>query len=290
MNLFRRKGSGLSASGIRFPGKVWRLLADPWRSQLVVEVREAQWAGYFWLPLEGRIPREVKKTDLMIPAEGPEMAMAFFVGGLLMLQGYQEMGLPVHKGVFAYAVPEGTLKWSEPALRFKGLSEEGVVLESVNPFEGRLEIRDFESGEVLKRESELDAVVVDQQVATFAEKGQDAYGWPERYLAETETFSELKKEWGLESAVIQIEQLEYEGFRLLAWVERGEAGKGFRQHLLVSAGSPDQIVWEDLILDNVETISRDSFFRFHDTILYVKGSHELCLWVHPESQRRRKGR
>lgn len=108
-----------------FPATIWQVRPDPLGGGLAVEVRDGpeKRATFFWLDLS-----DVSLRPLSLSLPDPWWVTLYACWqGHLILQGYQEPGLPLPQGIYVYDLADGRLRWSDPQRRCAGLTPDALL-------------------------------------------------------------------------------------------------------------------------------------------------------------------
>ena len=178
----------------------------------------------------------------------------------LYVHGYQDPGLPVTRGCYAYDVVSGNPLWEYPMHDFVGQTETGVVLKDNR---GTYHTVDRMTGATLSSGSESPDIAM----RNWNTQRSTAYHSPTIWIEQSEAFQHwqqaLKKQFSLIIAY-QIEQIDFQDATFLYVYEKGE-GKGLIGYLI---HWPHHDAPEILLQHKVSGLSTASFF-IHENMLAV---------------------
>ncbi len=131
-------------SRFHFPGKVWKMEVQPAEKVLAIEVRSAATDNPgFWVQ---RLDTYVAEPQLVVEGGNLWEHLAGYSNGVLVIQGYQEPGLPLPQGIKVFEVKTGKLRWEDPLRTFRHINGE-KILAVTNGMTVRYEELDLKDGQ-----------------------------------------------------------------------------------------------------------------------------------------------
>ncbi len=247
-------------SSTNFDSSIWKILFDMKRHLLAVEVRnkEEKKVSYYLVQLPSG------KTYPILISHTWWAGLLDFYDGILLLHGYENEGLPIHKGIFAYDAMNGHLLWKEEEASLKQSFVEGILTQEGQSI-------GWKDGGLLDRPS--------QTFTPLEEIKSGGRHFPSLYLAGSRLFEEWRTpiEDFLKSPIIaQLALLDLYGHTYLQTYS-GNLGKSLTGHWLSYSSQHkefsviDQVPLKALLLDA---------FHVEEPLLFYMPSSNSIAWQH----------
>lgn len=183
--------------------------------------------------------------------------------------------MPIHRGIYAYSQHDGRPCWQAPDLRYAGATAEGIYAVPPNATKAEGKLLDPATGQVLREEA-VDGAAIDrwqnQQYAPLHfpdmvnEQTGDLAGYAQLVARTTghQPYGQIEHwSWG-EEPVLQA---------LSYYIQREDNKLDNRIAVLYNG----QLAYDELMLSAADGFGIDTFFLYHQTLIYVHEQQTLHL-------------
>jgi hypothetical protein len=237
-----------------FNGVIWRIVIDALTGTIFVEVRNEQ-----------------DKT-VTFSALNPECAVVYFkqlvtderwltgieaaYDGVLLLHYFQTESDPTHKGLLAIEAAEGKTLWSNYNYAFDHLTAHGPVVYDTRLQPRKLFLADIKTGAT---QSRYESSIHKELVSEILLPGMvDPNSLPDNLLRQ-KPFGNM------------VHYLDYNNFRIVS-LHASNAGQLTQSVFIFSEG---ELVYEDLLNQNIKKIQPEAFMMHKNQLIYIKNKAEL---------------
>jgi len=244
---------------------IWRVMPDHARTSLAIELRsrENKIVRFLYLDLN-------KKTQIPIHIDSEWWKGLLEVhNGIVLLHGYENPGLPVHQGIFAYNMEKEEPAWQMDLARYEALTEDTV---KTTEHTGETKYYSLSTGEKLEQPPDAEAF------ASFNKEKNDTLLFPKVIIDGHERFlhhyQEINKAWGIKPE-LHIDFLEYQNHRVFNFYHKNKEGKWNQELGILTKGKSTLHCRTG---ENLKGLSLDPFFIFQGYLIWIEGVNCLsCL-------------
>ncbi len=236
----------------QFNGIIWRMEIDEGTDIVYLEIRHPEDKLVTFAAVN--LASEVTQFENITTPERWLTGIESAFGGVLLLHGYQGENAPVHKGLTAIGT-NGKILWSNYSLSFDHLTINGPVTFAA---------------QIQPRKLFLTDVITGLTIRPYNMEQDRGY-------ENSVVYPQLTNSGGLnftlpvESYNGVVHYLTYNNYRIVSL--HTLAGGQLKQYLYVWAF--DDLVYEDLLNENIQKMQPEAFIRYKNQIIYIKNKTEL---------------
>jgi hypothetical protein len=181
------------------------------------------------------------------------LGLDFTFNGIAYYHGYENEFSPVQKGIIAFDVSKQMILWQNFSVGVQQFSKSGIVVFDPKIFPRNFQLLNFNTGELISKINNQDLAhhaILDNQI--FLPETNDA----EVIWETTQT-------------------LQYKNYRIISFYHT--EGEKTNQYLEVYKN--ENLIFKDLIHLDIQKLSFDTFFLWHDHLIYIKNKSEILTYL-----------
>jgi hypothetical protein len=244
--------------GQSFPGTVWKVSADPRQACLGVEIRQMdrRQVRFYGLWLDKASPsiREIEHVEAWW------CGMEGVADGMLYIHGYAEPGLPVTKGLHAYGVRDGGMRWQLADCYPRDVQGGGIKVQR----QGEIQWLDFHRGTEIR------------EPATGASLGDEVCRFPALVSAEAPAFThweQLLSRYFDTVRGAQLHHLKVDARDIICHYEKAETGWDLR----LSVWEGERLLDDYDLQRHASGYRLDPFFQYRGWLIATRELDALLL-------------
>ncbi|MEM0998062.1 MAG: DUF4905 domain-containing protein [Bacteroidota bacterium] len=248
----------------KFPFRIWKVRPDPHSDDVALELRnqadkQVSYATIRPAETELKLLMERRASDWWTGIEQIDE-------GVLLLHGYEEPGLPLHRGLEAISSTTGETLWQDPQAVFRGSLPQQVFLERA----GRYEIRDLRSGELREEIEDWKEEAFQSRLQAYETESTQGLAFPQAVGTEDPRYFSWKDRLGIEPFG-PLSILRRDDWEVVAWHE----GKPGEFALALAIFRQDDLVLDGWLEEDMRGMHPDPFFLHGKRLIAIRDQVEF---------------
>lgn len=254
-----------------YKGIVWKLLADPESSLLILESRDEETRQVNFAAID--LETQQQLWNSLSLKESWWAGLEEVKYGYVVLHGYKDIQNPEHQGIYVFDARTGKPVWENSEFAFFSLDEGGLI--AYDPLSPERVYKRFnmKSGVLEQELTESDIVLQWNKRQSDSKFLQN----PSHYTVESTYFEKIanfiKVFTGLKPETA-LDYLEYNSKIMVSFYSK--VGEKMVNYLLV-VDEEGEILYNETIGAELNGIGLDSFFLFKEQLIFVKNKKELVI-------------
>lgn len=257
---------------ISLHGNVWRILAEPEKGRLAIEVREGEGRQVSFAAVDLE-KNKLLWQDLTLPETWWLSAIALHQN-ILLLQTYPDSQTPQPKGLIAIEGDSGNTCWQQEQFSFSRLSSAGLVAHQIKDQLPEFYLLDLHTGQVIETLS-------DERLLSLSPIQEPSVLYPGHYTQENQHFGMLAAFIAQKlqvKAVKAFDYLEYKNLIILSYYV--SENSTFTNKLVVLDQESNFLLHEVMATKLIGT-GFDTFFVVNNHLIFVKEKKEIYSFEIP---------
>lgn len=229
---------------------IWKIKLDDSKQTLVWEIRNSD------KKLSFGAYNFAKSSNLLQAfsfADDWHIGLDFVYDGMIYFHGYESEFSPVHKGVIAFDLYQKEIIWQNFSVSVQEYTKTGLVVFDPKIFPRNFQLLNLKTGELISSIN-LDAILPENRI-------------------NNRIF--LPKTLATESIWDTTQTLVYKDYKMISFYQTEE--NLVNQYLEIYKNNT--LLFKDLINQDIQKLSFDTFFLWLDQLIYIKNKSEILTYL-----------
>ncbi|HAI74678.1 MAG TPA: hypothetical protein DCM08_00385 [Microscillaceae bacterium] len=249
-------------------GIIWKIfLGDDPKMPMAIEIREE--AGHrVTIALAELATQRLLWQACLFEQSWNKQLCGFHQNTLLFQDFSAESQLPVVEGLWAVEASTAAVLWHRAAVQFNHFTDQYVEVKRTTETGWQLEQLDWTNGQAIDSKPPLPVAMPNAKIQ-----------YPTHYPPESIFFSTFETFLSGINGFLKnkpVDYLEYAHFILISYyVQSAEQIEKMEQHLLIVDKNTGQILYKDVLAQNITQLHRDNFLVAKPYLVWLKNKNEF---------------
>lgn len=249
-----------------FSGNIWKILADPYKPYLLLEIRHYDTRSVFFSIFNMKKCNFARKKIKL--HENWWVSVEQCKNGLIFFHGFKDDQFALHEGLTIYDIDKNKVLWQQHDYTFHYLLQDSIVVSDPEDNFLKVSIRE---GNVIDQAIDLNTLPKEEITNTILI-------FPVQYLNGTEYFTTVSgfiRNNKLGEPVKAIEYLEIQNFIVISYYILDQ---NLLLNKLVIFDLNGKLLHNDTIDQNLKGIGSETFFIYDNFVIYIKQKTQLLIY------------